>query len=361
MSSRKERALARSLLVLVALLFLFKGWAFFRFVQGDGTGDCLAEVAAAPPGAVRTADAPVPDAGALEEPCRGELSQVIQQIEHEREALQQRARSLEEREAALEIYEQEVEERIGRLARLRAEILGLQGSITEQHGKNEEQMVKIFQSMEPEDAARHLENLDDQTASLIVMRMNPRQAAQILGATTPKKAARIVTRSDKTPPASPAPTLSQASVAGSDKTPPASPAPTLSQASVAGSEKTPPASPAPTLSQASVAGSDKAPPEPQESSASPPQADAVSPASKILQVGAFRSVENAETEVQRLKEKGYPSYRSETPSNPDPKKAFYGVFVGPLPAEEAQRVKGTLEQEHNYKGILTRPHVPKQG
>ena len=63
--------------------------------------------------------------------------------------------------------------------------------IVQQEQEAQTKIVKIYEAMEPEDAALRLESMDDTVATQVIMNMNGRKAGQIIGAMSPAKAARL--------------------------------------------------------------------------------------------------------------------------------------------------------------------------
>jgi len=53
-------------------------------------------------------------------------------------------------------------------------------------------MAQIFEAMEPSNAARILNNMDDYAVKQVLTRMKKRQSAKILSALDPQQAARIL-------------------------------------------------------------------------------------------------------------------------------------------------------------------------
>jgi DedD protein len=70
-----------------------------------------------------------------------------------------------------------------------------------------------------------------------------------------------------------------------------------------------------------------------------------------VQVGAFRSRENADRQVTQLKGKGFPAYADP----PGAAGALVKVFVGPYSDRaEADRVAGRLQREQGLRPLVTR-------
>jgi cell division septation protein DedD len=177
--------------------------------------------------------------------------------------------------------------------------------------------VKIYDAMEPENAAQRLEAMDDALGSWLLLRINVRKAGQILGALSPEKASRITTRLRGEDPQS-AREIEEA-LKSSRKKP-------------ASGEKAKPAQRA-------------RPKKVSKKNTSKEQ---------LLQIGAFSEPKRADTLVQALTKKGYPSFHKAWTRGAS-RKTYYKVFVGPYPdPKQASEAKARLEKKEGYKGILMR-------
>lgn len=99
------------------------------------------------------------------------------------------ATSLEEER--LKILRADLQAQIEQLKKLKQEIEAMQKGL---EGKRQEQfnkVVKIYESMSAEEAAKALEKLDDDTAAQIISSMKPRSSGKIMGQLDPAKAAAL--------------------------------------------------------------------------------------------------------------------------------------------------------------------------
>jgi cell division septation protein DedD len=252
--------------------------------------------------------------------CELRVGGLIQRIKEEEDRLEQKAMGLEEKERRLEILSRELLENIHDLNKLRVEVQNLHQQIEAHENEREKRLIKIYDAMEPDNAAQRLEAMDDSLGSWLLLRINVRKAGQILGAMSPAKASRIT-----------------AELRGED---PHS-AEQIEQALQSSRAKT--------TSKNKEARSPQA--KTREVAKSPPKNTADE---RLLQIATFSAPQRAERVVQALKEKGYRSFQKES-LHGEPQKAYYKVFVGPFPTKtKASETKAKLEQKEGYRGIMIR-------
>ena len=58
-------------------------------------------------------------------------------------------------------------------------------------GEKQARLVKMYESMPPDDAAALLDDMSDETVARMLLRMRDRQAAQIMGALDKDKASKV--------------------------------------------------------------------------------------------------------------------------------------------------------------------------
>jgi flagellar motility protein MotE (MotC chaperone) len=254
---------------------------------------------------------------ALDESCDLRVGGLIKTIQEEEARLEQRAMRLEERERRLQIYSVELLENTKKLNKLRIEIQKIHQEIQDHENEREQRLVKIYDAMEPENAAQRLEAMDDALGSWLLLRINVRKAGQILGALSPQKASRITTRLRGEDPQS-ARRIEKALESSKQK-----------RASGDKTKYSPNTKPKKT---AKKLGSQE----------------------RLLQIGTFSEPKRAETLVRVLLKKGYPSFQKEW-TRGTPRKTYYKVFVGPFPdPRKASETKARLERKEGYHGILMR-------
>ena len=158
--------------------------------EATGTADTLASDA--PAMASDTIDAPfaVPDFDP------GDMSagewDLLQQLSARRDALDQRARELDQREALLAVAEQRVDEKVAELEAVRGQIEALLRQVDEEGEAQLVGLVGIYESMRPADAATIFNGLDLEVLISVLERMRGTKSAAILAGMNPERA-RLVT------------------------------------------------------------------------------------------------------------------------------------------------------------------------
>ncbi len=132
------------------------------------------------PGAGQSGDAaPLPG---MSEPAGFSQSEieVLQSLAARREAIEQRERELDQRLAVLSAAETQIEAKIQKLREIQATIEGLIEKHEDQENKKIENLVKIYQTMKPKDAARIFEQMDMPILIRVFKGMKERSSAAIL-------------------------------------------------------------------------------------------------------------------------------------------------------------------------------------
>jgi flagellar motility protein MotE (MotC chaperone) len=117
--------------------------------------------------------------------------ELLQQLAKRREKLDQRAQTLDRRENLVKAAEKRLDQKVGEMERLRAEIEDLLVKYDEQESKQLARLVNIYEKMKPKDAARIFEDLDRDVLLKVVERMNERKTAPILAEMRPDKAQQL--------------------------------------------------------------------------------------------------------------------------------------------------------------------------
>lgn len=131
--------------------------------QGEATNDTLSAEEISPPDSV---------------------SLMLQKIEAQREEVATKLAALREKEKEISQREQKVEEELAQLRGLKDELSGTTSSQTSK-------LAKAFQAMDAGQAAKIAGNLDDRTLTDLLLQIRERNAAKILAALDPSRAARI--------------------------------------------------------------------------------------------------------------------------------------------------------------------------
>lgn len=127
---------------------------------------------------------------------------VLKQLSARREALDQRAQDIDKREALLKIYEQRIEQKTREMTALRQQIQTLLGQANESQAAQLDNLVKIYETMKPEDAAKIFDTLDMQILLGVIQRMKPKSTAPIMAKMSSEKAKEVTVsllKQDKLP------------------------------------------------------------------------------------------------------------------------------------------------------------------
>jgi flagellar motility protein MotE (MotC chaperone) len=118
---------------------------------------------------------------------------LLHQLAARREALDQRARALDQREALIATAQASLEAQITRLAELRAEIT----AVVERHDAAEDgkltSLIKIYETMKPKAAAEIFDRLEMPVLIRVVERMREAKSADVLARMDPVKAKQVTT------------------------------------------------------------------------------------------------------------------------------------------------------------------------
>lgn len=129
------------------------------------------------------------DLGSL---SRGEIL-VLQKLADRRRDLDQREKALDEREQLVAAMEKRVDAKLAELKQIQGRLEELAGQYSEREEKEYQRLVKIYEAMEPKDAARIFEELDPPVLLRVISRMKERKTAPILAEMNPKTARYVTT------------------------------------------------------------------------------------------------------------------------------------------------------------------------
>ncbi len=150
---------------------------------------------AAPEGNDKVAEAPAKEE---KDPFVQEFSdeeiKVLQSLSKRREQLDQRERDIEQREKLLKAAEKKVDEKVLELASLRTQLEKLLDKQQKEEAESIAQLVKIYESMKPKDAANIFNEMDFDVLLKIVGQMSERRVAPIIAVMNPGRAREISRR-----------------------------------------------------------------------------------------------------------------------------------------------------------------------
>lgn len=127
---------------------------------------------------------------------------IIKQLRERRAQLDQRSQEMDAREAQIKVIEQRVEQKIHELETVRTQIQTLVNTANAAQQAQLENLVKIYETMKPKEAARIFETLEMPTLLGVVERMKPARVAGIMAEMAPEKAKEItmaLTKKDQLP------------------------------------------------------------------------------------------------------------------------------------------------------------------
>lgn len=118
---------------------------------------------------------------------------LLQQLSTRRDALDQRERTIEQREALLSVAERRVEEKVAELEALRGEIETLLHQADSQSEEQLKELASIYESMRPADAAAIFNGLDLEVLIAVLERMRGQKSAAVLAGMNPERARQVTT------------------------------------------------------------------------------------------------------------------------------------------------------------------------
>ncbi len=128
--------------------------------------------------------------------------EVLKQLSARHDELEKRAKALDTREELIKIAEQRVDQKIKELQTLRSQLQSMINQVSESQATQLDNLVKVYETMKPEDAAKILETLDMPVLLNVIQRMKPKSTAPIMAKMTPEKAKDItmaLTKQDQLP------------------------------------------------------------------------------------------------------------------------------------------------------------------
>lgn len=116
---------------------------------------------------------------------------LLDAIERREKELDSREEELLAREARLDSIKKDIEAEINELNELKGRLERLSEEIDTVRDERIKRLVKIYESMSPEEAARRMEKLKEETAVMILASMRPKNAGKILGLVSVAKSVKL--------------------------------------------------------------------------------------------------------------------------------------------------------------------------
>ena len=120
--------------------------------------------------------------------------EVLQSLSQRRQELKARERELEEKDKLLEVAQKRLDEKFVELEGLRTQIENLIGKQQEVEEERFKKLVKIYETMKPDDAARIFNELQFDVLLSVVDRMSERKTAPIMARMDPIRARYLSTK-----------------------------------------------------------------------------------------------------------------------------------------------------------------------
>ncbi|MBP7066350.1 hypothetical protein [Ferrovibrio sp.] len=120
--------------------------------------------------------------------------ELLSNLAQRREQLEQRARELDLRESLLAAAEKRIDERIAELKKLEGSIKQIVQSTDKQEDENLRGLVKIYETMKPEEAARIFAQLDSGVLLNVIERMKEAKVAAVMAKMEPAMAQDLTVR-----------------------------------------------------------------------------------------------------------------------------------------------------------------------
>jgi flagellar motility protein MotE (MotC chaperone) len=106
--------------------------------------------------------------------------EILQSLSKRRAELDQRSEALDQRELLLKATEQRVQEKIDKLQTMQAQVDAALGKVDEQEDQRLQSLVRIYETMKPQEAATIFDKLEQPVLMQVLTRMKDRSVAAIL-------------------------------------------------------------------------------------------------------------------------------------------------------------------------------------
>jgi flagellar motility protein MotE (MotC chaperone) len=161
-----------------------------------------ASVTSAPASTVETPTEPAMTSPPPEADASPAEIDVLKQLSDRREQLEKRSHDLDTRDSLLKVTEQRVDGKIKEMEKLRLQLQAMVNTASEAQQVQLDNLVKIYETMKPDDAARIFEKLDMPVLLGVIQKMKPKSTAPVMAKMAPEKAKEItdaLTKQDQLP------------------------------------------------------------------------------------------------------------------------------------------------------------------
>ncbi len=152
--------------------------------------------AAPAPTAPAPAAAPAAEAQDITDLSSSEI-EVLQQLATRRSEIERRSADIDRREAVLRAAEERIDAKIQELKKLQGNVEQAISKYDDQETKRIENLVRLYETMKPSEAARIMEQLDVTTLVALAERMTTRKLAPVLAGMNPIRAKQVTTELSK--------------------------------------------------------------------------------------------------------------------------------------------------------------------
>ena len=126
----------------------------------------------------------VPPPASVQAPPSDDMSEgeldVLKQLSGRRAQLDRREQEIRQKGAILQAAEMRVDRKVRDMEKLRSQLQGMLGQVSEEQQAQAENLVKIYEVMKPKEAARILQTLDMPVLLGVMRAMKPAKSAPIL-------------------------------------------------------------------------------------------------------------------------------------------------------------------------------------
>jgi len=116
---------------------------------------------------------------------------ILERLGERREEIEARMRELEMRERLLDTAEKKLDGRVGDLKQLEDKVDGPKAKQAEEESKAIKNLVIMYETMKPKDAAKVFDRLNLSVLVPVVQQMNPRKLSDVLAAMSPDAAEKL--------------------------------------------------------------------------------------------------------------------------------------------------------------------------